>query len=219
MQENTKLKESLAKQDEELLILGRHSSVMQYEAFEASKARDRAEAKLAKLYEELKSLQAEHAELQEDHSILKEDQRQLEEKNSGILEELEASQASEAEARALVIKAEKGKLVAEEKFKQFRDLYKKSKLLLKEANAKAANYLHQLSFVSRVRDSAWADDLHLGFETFRTWWRDTCRKMDLNVMQIEDIPCTNETMRWLTSLGQKEMPDTAGIADFDYHPY
>ena len=49
-----------------------------------------------------------------------------------------------------MIEAEKGKLVAEEKYKHFRDLYKKSKLLLKEANAKAANFLYQLSFVSRV---------------------------------------------------------------------
>ena len=38
-------------------------------------ARDRAEARLAKLSNEFKSLQAEHAELQEYHSILKEDQR------------------------------------------------------------------------------------------------------------------------------------------------
>ena len=36
-------------------------------------ARDRAKARLAKLYEELKCLQTEHTELQEDHSILKED--------------------------------------------------------------------------------------------------------------------------------------------------
>ena len=39
-QENTKLKETLAKQDEELLILGKHSSVMQCEASVASMARD-----------------------------------------------------------------------------------------------------------------------------------------------------------------------------------
>ena len=37
-------------------------------------------------------------------------------------------------------------------------------------------------------------------------------------MQIEDIPCTRETMRQLTSLGRNEMPDAARIADFDYHP-
>ena len=69
-QENVKLKETLAKQDKELQVVGKHSSVMQCEA---SMARDRAEDKLAKLSKELKSLQAEHVELQEDHSILEED--------------------------------------------------------------------------------------------------------------------------------------------------
>ena len=93
-----------------------------------------------------------------------------------------------------MIESEKGKLVAEEKYKHFRDLYKKLKLLLKEANSKVANYLHQLSFASQVRDSAWADSLHLRFETFRTWWRDPRRKMDLNIVHIEDIPYTNETI-------------------------
>ena len=41
-------------------------------------------------------------------------------------------------------------------------------LELKEVKAKADDYIHQLSFASRVRDVAWADGLHLGFETFRT---------------------------------------------------
>ena len=67
-----------------------------------------------------------------------------------------------------MIEAEKGKLVAEEKYNHFWDFYKKSKLLLKEANAKATNYLNQLSFMSWVRDSARTDGLYLGFETFRT---------------------------------------------------
>ena len=142
VQENAKLRETLAKQDEELLILGRHSSVMQCEASKASMAKDQAEAKLAKLFEELKSLQAEHAELQKDYSILKEVHRLLKEKNSEVLGELEANQASKVEAQASVVKAKKGKLVAKEKYKHFWDLYKKLKLLLKEANAKAANYLH-----------------------------------------------------------------------------
>ena len=65
----------MAKQNEDLLTLGKHSSGMECEASEASMARDRVEARLAKLSEEFKSLQAEHAELQEDHSILKEDLR------------------------------------------------------------------------------------------------------------------------------------------------
>ena len=37
-------------------------------------------------------------------------------------------------------------------------------------------------------------------------------------MQIEDVPCTSDAIRRLTSLGQEEMPDAIGIADFDYHP-
>ena len=37
-------------------------------------------------------------------------------------------------------------------------------------------------------------------------------------MHVEDVPCTSEIMRRLTSLGQEEMPDAAGIAVFDYHP-
>jgi hypothetical protein len=66
----------------------------------------------------------------------------------------------------------KGKLVAEERYRHFHGKHKKASLELKEARAKAVNYLHQLSFASRVRDDAWADVIHLGFETFRAWWRD-----------------------------------------------
>ena len=91
-------------------------------------------------------------------------------------------------------------------------------LELKEVKAKADDYLHQLSFVSRVRDVAWVDGLHLGFEMFRTWWKDPSRKVDLDKMLVEDVPCTSETMRQLTSLSREEMPDAAGIAVFDYHP-
>ena len=58
--------------------------------------------------------------------------------------------------------------MAEERYKHFQGKHKKVMLELKETRAKTANYLHQLSFASRVRDVAWADDLHLGFETFRT---------------------------------------------------
>jgi predicted nucleic acid-binding Zn-ribbon protein len=108
-EENTKLKESLARQDEELLNFSKLTSVVQYEASEASMVRDRAEAKLAKLFEEFKSLKAEHFKLQENHSILNEDLGQLEEKHSETLEQSNVSQA-------LVAKAEEGKVVAEEKF-------------------------------------------------------------------------------------------------------
>ena len=37
-------------------------------------------------------------------------------------------------------------------------------------------------------------------------------------MHVEDVLCTSETMRRLTSLGREEMPDAAGIVVFDYHP-
>ena len=42
--------------------------------------------------------------------------------------------------------------------------------------------------------------------------------MDLNLVQIEDIPCTCEAIRQLTSLDREEMLDAAGITDFDYNP-
>jgi hypothetical protein len=92
------------------------------------------------------------------------------------------------------------------------------RLELKEAKAKVADYLRQLSFASRVRDSAWADGIHLSFETFRTWWKDPARKMDLNLVNIEDIPMTSAAIRQLISLGQEEMPDAVGIDRFDYKP-
>jgi hypothetical protein len=44
----------------------------------------------------------------------------------------------------------KGKLVAEERYKHFHSEHRKAALELKEAQAKAADYLHQLSFTSRV---------------------------------------------------------------------
>jgi hypothetical protein len=75
-----------------------------------------------------------------------------------------------------------------------------------------------LSFASRVRDATWADKIHLRFETFRTWWRDPAQRVDLNSVNIKDIPCTKEVIRPLLSLGRKEMPNTAGIAEFDYRP-
>jgi hypothetical protein len=92
------------------------------------------------------------------------------------------------------------------------------RLELKEAKANETDYLHQLSFASRVQDLAWVDELHLGFETFKTWWKDPVRKMDLNLVNIEDIPMTSEAIQQLISLGREEMPDAAGIDRFDYCP-
>jgi hypothetical protein len=224
-EENANLQRSVAKHEEDLRVLAEHSAMMECEASDASKARDRAETRLSNLSEEIERLRSENAKLREDHrvlevenaglledhSILKEDYKLLEEKQSDILEQLAESQAS-AE------RAAEGRVVAEEKFHHFNTLYKGMRLELKEAKAKAADYLHQLSFASRVRDSAWADGLHLGFETFRTWWRDPARKMDLNSVNIEDIPMTKEAIRQLISLGREEMPDAAGIDRFAYHP-
>jgi hypothetical protein len=42
--------------------------------------------------------------------------------------------------------------------------------------------------------------------------------VDLNLVNIEDILCTNEAIRRLTNLGREEMPDAAGIWDFNYDP-
>jgi hypothetical protein len=156
-------------------------------------------------------LQAAHTELQEDHSILKEELGQLEEKHNETLEQLNESQAS-------VKKVSRGKIITEERHKHFHGEHKKLTHRLKKAQVKAADYLHQLSFASRVRDAAWADMIHLAFETFRTWWRDPAQKVDLNSMNIEDIPYTSEAIRCLLSLGSEEMLDVVGITEFDYHP-
>ena len=193
-EENTKLKEAMVKMEEKLRILGRHSAVMECEALDASMARDRAEAKLAKVSKALTGLRAEQTELQEDHSILKEDLAQLEEKYSSTLEQLSEVQAS-------LDRAARGKTIAKERYKHFQGVHKKAMLELKDVKAKADDYLHQLSFTSRVRDTAWADGLYLRFETFRTWWKDPSWKTDLDRLNIEDIPCTSETIRRLTSLG------------------
>ena len=42
--------------------------------------------------------------------------------------------------------------------------------------------------------------------------------MGLNLVQIEDVPCINDAIRRLISLGREEKPDAVGITDFDYHP-
>ena len=60
-EENAQLKETLARQDKELILFNRLMSKVQCEAFEASLARDRAESRLAKLSDELNNLKAKHA--------------------------------------------------------------------------------------------------------------------------------------------------------------
>jgi chromosome segregation ATPase len=156
-EENTNLKRSVAKHEEDLRVLAEHSAMMECEASDALKARDRAETKLSKLSEEVERLRSENEKLQEDHrvlevenaglledhSILKEDYKLLEEKQSDILEQLAESQAS-------MERAVESRLVAEEKFHHFNALYKGMRLELKKAKGKAADYLHQLSFASRV---------------------------------------------------------------------
>ena len=116
---------------------------MEGEASDASMARQRAEAELDRLSEELTSLQAEHVELQEDHSILKEELSQLEEKHSSTLEQLSEVQAS-------LEPATNEKIIAEERYKHFQGEHRRVLLELKEAKMKADDYLHQLSFTSRV---------------------------------------------------------------------
>ena len=124
-EENAKLREVVAKMEEELRVLGQHSAVMECEVSGASMARQRAEAKLGKLSEELMGLRAEHVELQEDHSILKEEVSQLEEKYSSTLEELSEVQAS-------LERATSGKVVVEERYKHFQGEHRKVALELKE---------------------------------------------------------------------------------------
>lgn len=160
-EENARLKAAVAKHEDDLRVLGEHSVVMECEASDSSKARDRAKAELATMFEEFEgmrarhlalqdshaALQAEHAELQEEHSILKEELSQLEEKHAETLEHLQVS-------KAFAEKVSEGKLIAEEKHKYFRDENRKLSLQLKTIQAAADNYLHQLSFASRVRDAA-----------------------------------------------------------------
>jgi hypothetical protein len=42
--------------------------------------------------------------------------------------------------------------------------------------------------------------------------------MDLNSVNIEDIPMTSGAIRQLISLGHEEMPDAVRIDRFDYRP-
>jgi predicted nuclease with TOPRIM domain len=55
--ENAKLKEAIAKMEEDLQLLGYHSALMECEASDASKAKDRAEASLSKLSEKFMGFQ------------------------------------------------------------------------------------------------------------------------------------------------------------------
>jgi predicted nucleic acid-binding Zn-ribbon protein len=110
------LKKVVAKNEEDLRVLGEHSAMMVCEAFDASKARDRVKAKLSKLSEEVEGLCAKNAKLREEHRIfqaknveLQEDLGQLKEKHFEVLEQLKESQA-------LVDWAVANKVVGEEKF-------------------------------------------------------------------------------------------------------
>jgi septal ring factor EnvC (AmiA/AmiB activator) len=62
-EENANLKKAVAKHEEDLRVLGEHSAMMECEASNASKARDRAEAKLSKLSKEIECLRFENAKL------------------------------------------------------------------------------------------------------------------------------------------------------------
>ncbi|XP_059435561.1 uncharacterized protein LOC132168582 [Corylus avellana] len=57
--ENARLKEVVAKQDEELLLLGQQQSIMQAETSEMATARTRAESKATELAAEIEGLRAE----------------------------------------------------------------------------------------------------------------------------------------------------------------
>jgi septal ring factor EnvC (AmiA/AmiB activator) len=77
--ENAKLKEAVAKHEEDLRVLAEHSAMMECEASDASKARDRTEAKLSKLSEEVEGLRAENARLREEHRIFLAENAKLQE--------------------------------------------------------------------------------------------------------------------------------------------
>ena len=62
-EENDKLKEAVAKMEEELRVLGQHSAAMEGEALDASATRQRVEAELGRLSEELTGIRVEHVEL------------------------------------------------------------------------------------------------------------------------------------------------------------
>jgi chromosome segregation ATPase len=69
-EENATLKKAVAKHEEDIRVLAEHSAMMECEASDASKARDRAEAKLSELFAEVERLHFENAKLREDHRVL-----------------------------------------------------------------------------------------------------------------------------------------------------
>jgi chromosome segregation ATPase len=87
-EENTKLKAVVAKHKDDLQVLEEHSVMMECEASDASKARDRARAELAILSEEFKGMQAKHSTLQESHAALQAEHTELQEDHSILKEEL-----------------------------------------------------------------------------------------------------------------------------------
>ena len=99
------------------------------------------------------------------------------------------AQAEIINQTALVDRAANATTMAEEKFKFFKGKYVQARSQLKEVKARAANYLSQLSFASWTQDSAWVDGLLLNFEIFWTWMKDRARKIGLDEINIEDIPC------------------------------
>ena len=106
-------------------------------------------------------------------------------------------------------KAAKAIVIAEEKLKFFKGKYVKVRAQLKKAKTQVANNLRQLSFASWVRNSAIADTLILGFDTFRTWAKDPTYSINMDEVNIEDIPCSDAAMLQLTNMGQEQMPDVA----------
>jgi hypothetical protein len=41
--------------------------------------------------------------------------------------------------------------------------------------------------------------------------------VDLNEVVVEDIPCSDEALERIKSLGREEMPNAARIREFNYH--
>lgn len=88
---NSKLKETPAKQDEELLLSGHQQFVIQTEASEAVAASIKDKAKVAKLSAEVEGHRTDVEKLHEDTSIIKEDLVQLEETHAEVSEQLKVA--------------------------------------------------------------------------------------------------------------------------------
>jgi hypothetical protein len=76
-EENAKLKAVIAKHEDNLRVLGEHSTLMEYEASDTSKARDQAKVELAAMSEEFESMRAMHVALQENHVALQAEHEEL----------------------------------------------------------------------------------------------------------------------------------------------